>query len=65
VQLVGLPQAVIAAGDYQPRVDVGVQRGDGGGVQVLVVDQQDVVVRVPAVLVPPGELQGDDVPGDA
>ena len=39
--------------------------GDGGGVEVLVVDKQDVVVGVPAVLVAPGELQGDDVPGDA
>ena len=46
-------------------MDVRVSRGDGGGVQVLVVDEQDVVVRVPAVLVAPGELQRDDVPGDA
>ena len=30
----------------------------------LVVHEQDVVVRVPAVLVTPGELQGDHVPGD-
>ncbi len=65
MQLVGLAQAVVAAAGGQPRVDVAVQRGDGGGVQVLVVDEQDVVVRVPAVLVTPGELQGDDVPGDA
>ena len=34
-------------------------------VQVLVVDQEHVVVRVPAVLVAPGELQRDDVAGDA
>ena len=38
---------------------------DGGGVQILVVDQEHVVMGVPAVLVAPGELQGDDVPGDA
>jgi hypothetical protein len=46
-------------------VDVAVQSGDRCGVEVLVVDQQDVVVAVPAVLVAPGELQGDDVPRDA
>lgn len=40
-------------------------RGDRGGVQVLVVNQQDVVVGVPAVLIAPGELQRDDVPRDA
>ena len=42
---------------------VRVQRGDGGGVQVLVVGEQDMVMGAPAVLVAPGELQGDDVPG--
>jgi hypothetical protein len=46
-------------------VDVGVQLSDGGGLQVPVVDQQDVVVRVPAVLVAPRELQRENVPGDA
>ena len=65
MQLVGLAQAVVAAAGSEAGVDVRVQRGDGGGVQVLVVDEQDVVVRVPAVLVAPGELQRDDVPGDA
>jgi len=46
-------------------VNVAVQRGDSGGAQVLVVDEQDVVVGVPTVLIAPGELQRDDVPGDA
>jgi hypothetical protein len=46
-------------------VDVGVKCGDGGSAEVLVVDQEDVVVRVPAVLIALGELQGDDVSGDA
>jgi hypothetical protein len=41
------------------------QRGDGVGVRGLVVDEEAVVVRVPAVIVAPGELQGHDVPGDA
>ncbi|MGB6454843.1 MAG: hypothetical protein WBH47_10180 [Streptosporangiaceae bacterium] len=41
------------------------QLRDGGGAKVLVVDQEHVVMRVPAVLVARGELQGDDVPGDA
>ena len=60
----GCAKAVVAAGGGEPRVDVAVQLCDGGSVEVLVVDQQDVVVRVPAVLVTPGELQRDDVPGD-
>src|SRR6266851_5297156 len=64
-QLVGLAQALVAAAGRQPRVNVGVQCSYGFGVQVLVVDQQCVVVRVPAVLVAPGDLQGDDVPGNA
>ena len=40
------------------------QDGYGGGVQVLVVDEEDVVVRVPAVLVAPGELKRSHMPGD-
>jgi hypothetical protein len=55
----------VAAARGQPRVDVRVQGGDGGRVQVLVVDQEDVVVRVPAVVIALGELQGEDVTGDA
>jgi len=65
VQLVRLAKAVVAAGDSEPRVDVCVQGGDGGGVQVLVVDQEDVIVRVPAILVTAGELQRVDVAGDS
>jgi hypothetical protein len=64
VQLVRLPEAVAGAGGGEPGVDVGVELGDGGGVEVLVVDQEDVVVGVPAIGVAPGELEGDDVPGD-
>jgi hypothetical protein len=43
VQLVRLAEAVVAAGGCQARVDVGMGRGDGGGVQVLIVGQEDVV----------------------
>jgi hypothetical protein len=42
-----------------------VDRSDGAGVEGLVVDQEKVIVRVPAVLVAPDELQCDDVSGDA
>lgn len=41
------------------------QGGDGARVQLLVVDEQDVVMGVPAVVVAPGELERDDVPGNA
>jgi hypothetical protein len=64
VQLVGLTQAGVAAGDNEARMDVGVQGGDGGGVQILVVDQENVIVGMPAVLVAPPEFQGDHMPGD-
>lgn len=46
-------------------MDVAVQGGDGARVQLLVVDEQDVVMGVPAVVVAPGELERDDVPGNA
>src|SRR5262249_38527518 len=45
--------------------DVSVHGGDAGGVHVLVVDEEHVVVRVPAVVVAPGEFERDDVAGDA
>jgi hypothetical protein len=41
-----------------------VQVGDGDGVEVLIVDEQDVASAVAAVLIAPGELERDDVPGD-
>jgi len=42
-----------------------VQCRDSGRVQVVVVGEEDMAMRVPAVLVSPGDLEGDDVPGDA
>ena len=46
-------------------MDVSVHCGYGGRVQQLVVDKEHVVVRMPAVLVTPGELERNDVAGDA
>src|SRR5215470_2045429 len=40
-------------------------RSDGTGVQVAFVDEEDVVVGVPAVVLAPGQLQGDDMTRDA
>src|SRR6266851_2677102 len=41
------------------------QCGDGTGLQVPFVSEEDVIVRVPAVLVPPCELQSHDVTRDS
>src|SRR5258708_8064732 len=46
-------------------MDMPVHCRDGTGVGVPFVDEKDVVVRVPAVVIAPGDLQGHDVTGDA
>jgi hypothetical protein len=46
-------------------MDMCVHRGYGARVQALVVDEEHVVVRMPAVLVTPRELERDDVADDA
>jgi hypothetical protein len=60
-----MAEAVVPASSAEARVDMGVQSGDGNGVQFQVVSQEDVVVRMPVALIAPGELQRDDVPGRA
>ena len=56
---------MVPAARLEARVEMPVQCRDSGRVQVVVVGEEDMAMRVPAVLVSPGDLEGDDVPGDA
>ncbi len=58
-QLIRRPEAVAGGAGGEPHVDVGVELGDGGGVE------STWWWGCQPVLVAPGELQGDDVPGNS
>jgi hypothetical protein len=65
MELVRIAQSEVAAARRQTHVNVPMDRGDRARVEVLVVDQENVIVRVPAVLVAPCELQCEDMPCQA